>query len=91
MFLTYHNLLFADAGLQSSEVGALGRRILKKTHTQQCVLAHWTSYLYICIIVISLLGCCMKYNALLALFESNIMHKYRTNAWYRKSDPGDLL
>ena len=47
MFLTYHNLLFAHAGLQSSEVGALGRRILKKIHTQQCVLAHWTSYLFI--------------------------------------------
>ena len=37
MFLTYHNLLFADAGLQSLEVGALGRRILKKIHTHQRV------------------------------------------------------
>ena len=45
MFLTFHNLLFADAGLHSSKVGctgALGRRILKKTHIQQCVLAHWS-------------------------------------------------
>ena len=43
MFLTFHNLLFADAGFHSSKVGCtwpLGRRILKKNHTQQCVLAH---------------------------------------------------
>ena len=53
MFLTYHNLLFADVGLQSSEVGALGRRILKKIHTQQCVFSSLeivmceASYVYI--------------------------------------------
>ena len=44
MFLTFHNLLFADAGFHSSKVGctgALGRRIPKKNYTEQCVLAHW--------------------------------------------------